>query len=495
MKKLFKKILGVFTLAALNAAAGQLPMQHAILVQNSGWMEPFFEDTNSKFKPLVAAVTSAVVARDEQVHLIAFSQATPENKSPDLLVSSRGPSDISPMLAGLKVAQKGPGKALADTDFREAVTGTIKGPFESRPGILWIFTNNKNSPNNDAQTAQRNQDFYKLLHLEPSITRTLAFALRMPVKGKLYEARGLMVYALAYGDSAAVALDRIVAESNLSKVLVRPSARLKPLDQDPVSISPEGVVKATGMTISLASDKRTLILDAASQDLMPRLELEAKLHNIFYPYEIKGATLTASLDSGGGAIPVLVSPADLNSLVPGIPQKVLVNLEMPTARVPSTWSLQALMAMGKQVMFPMTLEIRLNNQELILSQAFKQELRDLFPGDPISDVFTPPKDVQTSIARIPMLLRMQYPLTPVLIMMMLLLLSVGGLLGSAVMFGRTKRHEFNVNGVKRMVALKGFGRQTLRDPQGQIIGEVGALWGQPKVVEVAEGNTISIKKN
>lgn len=494
MKNILRNMVSIFALAAVNAAAGQHPMQHAILVQNSGWMEPFYADTNSQFKPLIAAVASVVVAKDEQVHTLAFSQSTPENKSPYLLASSRGTPDINAVLAGLQVAHKGPGKSLADTDFREAVTSTIKGPFESRPGILWIFTNNKNSPNNDAQTAQRNQDFYKLLHLEPSITRTLAFALRMPVKGKLYEARGLMVYALAYGDSAAKALDRIVAESKLSKVLVRPPARLKPLDQDSVRISPDGVVKATGMTISLAPDKRTLLLDGASQNLMPRLELAAQLHNIFYPYEIKGAKLTASLDSGGGAVPVSVSPSDLSRLVPGVAQKVLVNLEMPTARVPSTWSLQALTAMGKQVIFPMTLEIRLNNQELILSQAFTQELRDLFPGDPISDVFTPPKEVQTSTARIPIQLRMQYPLTPVLAMMGLIFLLLGSVLGMAVMFGRTRRLEFNVNGAKRMVALKGFGKQTLRDTQGQIIGEVGAFWGQPKVIQVADGNTISIKK-
>ena len=97
--------------------------------------------------------------------------------------------------------------------------------------MLWIFTNNKNSPNNDAQTRERNRDFYNLLHKEPSISKTLAFPLHMPVKGQLFEAQGLMVYALAYGEPAAKALDAIMAQGRLSKVLTKPPARLKPVDQ------------------------------------------------------------------------------------------------------------------------------------------------------------------------------------------------------------------------------------------------------------------------
>ena len=42
------------------------------------------------------------------------------------------------------------------------------------PGIIWIFTNNKNSPGNSPETAKRNREFYQLLHEEPSIVRASA---------------------------------------------------------------------------------------------------------------------------------------------------------------------------------------------------------------------------------------------------------------------------------------------------------------------------------
>jgi hypothetical protein len=204
------------------SAAG---VQQAFLVQNSGWMEPFYTDPASQFKPLIAAVAQSVTSANDPVYLMAFSQSSGTNVSPMLLEAGAGATGISGPLGSLVIAHKSPGGALADTDFKEAIVKTISGPFHSAPGIVWIFTNNKNSPGNDQATAARNLDFYKLLHLEPSITKTLVFPLRMPVKGKLYQAQGMMVYALAYGEPAAQALDQILKEGRLSQVLTRPPAR------------------------------------------------------------------------------------------------------------------------------------------------------------------------------------------------------------------------------------------------------------------------------
>ena len=90
-----------------------------------------------------------------------------------------------------------------EEDPAEAIASTIAGPFRAQPGILWIFTNNRNSPGNDPDTVKRNREFYDLVHVDPSITRSLAFPLKMPVEGAHYQATGLMVYALAYGEPAA----------------------------------------------------------------------------------------------------------------------------------------------------------------------------------------------------------------------------------------------------------------------------------------------------
>lgn len=466
------------------------PVQHAFLVQNSGWMEPFYVDPSSQLKPLVAAVASAAAAPDDTVFALSFSQTSGSNLSPQTLAESRGGADILRQLSTLGLARKGATQALADTDFQEAIAKTITGPFKSTPGILWIFTNNKNSPNNDTKTSERNRDFYRLLHLEPSITKTLVFPLKMPVQGKLYAATGLMVYALAYGQSAADALDRIMADGKLSKVLTTAPARLKPVDQEAVRIVPLAVKNAPNVKASLGSDQRTLVLDVQAEKLLPTITLQASLQNLFYPYVIRSAHVESYLVTGSQQIPIAVSPAQVSGLAPGASQPVDVQFSLPMAQVPSAWSMQAIMAMGKQITLPMVVEIGLSGQQLALSDGFSADLQALFPGDPISEVFTPPDSVRSSKARVPLLVRIQYPLLPVFLAMTLLLVLVGALTALGLMSGRSKRFELMANDVRRQVVMKPFSRLTIRSSDGDVLGEVRRGLGRPSVVSTVAGRSL-----
>lgn len=470
------------------SAAG---IQQAFLVQNSGWMEPFYADPASQLKPLVAAVAGAATSPDDTVFTLAFSQSSGGHASPQLLASSRGAADMARQLAPLDVARKGSG-ALADTDFKEAVTKTITGPFKAAPGIVWIFTNNKNSPNNDAQTAERNRDFYRLLHLEPSITKTLVFPLRMPVRGKLYAAQGLMVYALAYGQPAAAALDRIMAEGRLSRVLTTAPARLKPVDQNAARLLPERVMNAPNVRVSLASDNTTLVLDVDAADLVPSVTLQASLENLFYPYVIRQAKVQAALGLGAGRTPIAVAPAVIEGLEPGAKQSVQVSFTLPMAQVPSPWSAQALAAMGKQIQLPMVVEMALTDQQLVPSAAFTAQLRELFPGDPISEMFTPPDSVRASQTTVPLQVRIQYPLAPVLAMMGGVLLLVGAMVGGLILARSSKRYEVLVDGVRRSFVLKPFSTLPVVDGDGNPVGELKRGLGRPQVLRVAEGRSLSV---
>ncbi|MGO4808391.1 hypothetical protein AB4156_02175 [Cupriavidus sp. 2MCAB6] len=488
MKRFVVGVAAAILCCAVPARAAGV--QQAFLVQNSGWMEPFYADPASRLKPLVAAVAGAAASAEDKVYLLAFSQSTAGNASPALLSQGTGAADVARRLAPLAVARKGAGEALADTDFQEAVTKTITGPFKAAPGIIWIFTNNKNSPNNDAQTAERNRDFYRLLHLEPSITRTLAFPLKMPVQGKQYAAKGLMVYALAYGQPAADALGRIMAEGRLSKVLTRAPARLKPIDQDAVRIVPELVRNTPNVRASLGTDQRTIVLDVDAASLVPTVALQASLQNLFYPYVIRSAGVNATLGAGGQSVPVQVEPAAVKDLQPGASQPVQAQFALPMAQVPSPWSAQAMSAMGKQVLLPMTVEIGLAGQQLALSDGFAGEMRELFPGDPISEVFTPPESVRASVARVPLLVRIQYPLLPLLVAIGGLLALVLGAGALGLVSGRSKRYELLVDGVPRHVVLKPFARLVLKDDAGQPIGEVRRGLGKPQVRNAAEGHSL-----
>lgn len=476
------------SLVALPAVSAGI--QQAFLVQNSGWMEPFYTDPASQLKALVAAVAGAATSADDPVFTLAFSQSKGANVSPALIATGQGAANMSRDLEALTVARKGPGAALADTDFKEAISKTITGPFKAAPGIIWIFTNNKNSPNNDAQTSERNRDFYRLLHLEPSITKTLVFPLKMPVRGKQYAARGLMVYALAYGKSAAVALDRIMAEGRLTRVLTHAPARLKPVDQDAVRIVPEAVKNTPNVRTSLGADKRTLVLDVEATGLVPTVTLQAKLENLFYPYVIQRAGVEATLLGGPERTPVRVDPAVVQGLQPGATQPVEVSFTLPMVQVPSAWSPQALAAMGKQVLLPMMVEMRLKGQQLALSEGFSAELRELFPGDPISEVFTPPDSVRASLMRVPLLVRIQYPLMPVLMGGLLLL--VAGLVALGLASRSSKRYELVVDGNKRNVVLKPFANLAIKDGEGRLVGEIKRGLGRPQILSVVDGHSLSL---
>ncbi|WP_414440233.1 hypothetical protein [Burkholderia sp. 22PA0106] len=472
------------------AASAQAGIQQAFLVQNSGWMEPFYADPASQLKPLVNAVEQATTSADDTVSLLAFSQTAAGNVSPMLLGSYRGPTDLGPRLASLGVAHRG--AALADTDFREAVVKTITGPFHSAPGIIWIFTNNRNSPGNDPETAARNLDFYRLIHLEPSISKTLVFPLRMPVKGRLYQAEGLMVYALAYGDEASRALDAILRAGRLSSVLTKPPARLKPLDADGLRIVPAAIENSADVHPSLAADQRTLILDVDAGRLTPEVVMRASLQNLFYPYVIRQANVVATLAAPGRETSVTVTPAVIANLQPGQTQSVVARFSLPVEKVPSAWSPAALAAMGKQVLVPMTVGMTLTDQQLALADDFRASLQAEFPGDPISDIFAAPPGVTASRVQIPVVLRIQYPLLPVIVVVGLVLALLAALASLALLSGKTRRFPIVIDGISRHIVMKPFSRLELRNHDGVPAGTVRRGLGKPSIVSQADGHTLKL---
>ena len=485
-------LTGIMSAGLLLCPAHAAGVSQAFLVQNSGWMEPFYSDPKSSLKPLVAAVADAVTTPEDPVSLLAFSQSSADNLSPRMLGQGTGAGSLSQWLAPLGVARKGTGAALADTDFQEAITKTITGPLRSTSGIVWIFTNNRNSPGNDQATAARNRDFYRLLHMEPSIAKTLVFPLKMPVKGKQYEAQGLMVYALAYGEPASKALDGILRSGRLSKVLTRPPARLKPLDADAVRIVPESVKNNPEIQASIGADQRTLVLDVDAGKLAPTVTLKAALQNLFYPYVIRHAKVNAGLDARGRTLQVQVTPSDVEALQPGEHKAVDVQFQLPLESVPSAWSPQAIAAMGKKVLIPMTVTLGLAEQQLVLADQFKAELANLFPGDPISEIFAVPANVLTSEARVPVLLRVQYPLLPVIVTLGAVLAIVGALAGLALISGRSRRYAIVVDGMRRNIVLKPFSSLKVNNDIGQPVGLLKRGLSKPKVVAVEDGHTLSI---
>lgn len=466
MKKMV--LISLLSLSASLSYAGQ----HAFLVQNSGWMEPFYQDQNSQLKPLVHAVVQTVTQPNDTVAVSMFNQSNTVAQSPVVIYQGAGKQNISQQLSQQGIAKKSE-HAYADTDFKEAVLATITGPFAKKSGIIWIFTNNKNSPNNNEETAERNKEFYELVHLDPAINKVMAYPLKMPVQGQHFKASGLMVYALAYGEQAETELNHLVQSGQMEKVFTQQPALLKPLDKEPVQLIPTGVKNSSTIQASLASDQKTLVFNLEPKDIIPELKLTADLKNKFYPYNIAATRVEAKLRLANGMqAPIQISETDIR-LMTKDNTKLEFQVPIPSHLIVSPWSWEVFKAMGKAVTIPANIDVTLYEQKLSLSEDFKQNLQALFPGDPLSDVFVAPQSIQSSTATIPVQFRLQYPLWPVVIMIAGLLLAIVLSLLAFALGSKRKKYDVWVNGLKKQtIQLKPFSKISVYGEAGKEIAVV-----------------------
>jgi hypothetical protein len=462
----------------------------AFLVQNSGWMEPFYADPNSQLKPLVTAIVEAATQPGETFYVAAFNQTTADNESPRQVYPN--PENIPPRQAinGIELARKNKSGTLADTDFKEAVSKAILNQFQSQPGIIWIFTNNRNSPDNDQDTARRNAEFYQLLHNQRHINRTLVYPLAMPVRGKAYTAQGLMVYALAYGEPAEARLLELVADARLTQVLTAAPARLKPLDRESVRLTPKRILDSPKVNIRLADDQTTTILETEASEQQPGVTIQAEMENLFYPYRIESAQLSAQFLGENFQSTLQVTPETLGLLSPGAKQQVSVYFPIPLAQIPSVWSWTQLKRLGTQLSLPGRIRIELTQQRLALDPAFIQRLRSNFPNDPISDILTPPDEAQNSSVDIPLSIRVNYPVYPMVVYILSGLLLLAGLGWLLQRFTRPRPVVFRVDGAPRKLILKPWETLPIKSHTGEIIGEIKGGPLGPRVIRVALGHTI-----
>ncbi len=466
----------------------------AFLVQNSGWMEPFYVDRNSQFKPLVQALITAVAEPGDQIIVAAFNQSAGENRSPQIAYQGLESKQAAQSVTGIQPARKPGGVAYSDTDFKEAITSVIKGPAKAQPTVVWIITNNRNSPGNDQNTAARNRDFYELVHNEPSIISAFAYPLAMPVKGQLYSAKGLMIYALTYGESADAKLRGLMGRRAPAAVLTDRPARLKPLDRESMTFVPQGSEATQQVRVSLEPDRRTLALAVDASTTPQRVALQGAFRNDFYPYEILAGSISATMVAGDWSGELSVQPKTVTKAIPpGGDTQVAVELPLPSSQFPSVWSPSALLAMGTQVEIPAELRISLDQQRLRLSDEFLKRLGEVFPGDPLPDVFRPPERIAASVATLPVRFSLAYPLYPLIVVGISFLALVAAVLVSVAAFTREKRFEVLVNGQLRRVAVRPFASVEIKLPDGATAGTLKRGLGAPQVISVTQGHQVRVK--
>ncbi|QOY93787.1 hypothetical protein IM543_19960 [Massilia sp. UMI-21] len=486
----------VAALALLAAAGGASAIPHVFLVQNSGWMEPFYSDPNSRFKPLVGALAGAVVQPGDALVLAAFNQSLPGAPSPRALASFKAGEKsvrgrVDAALAGLETARKPGGGALADTDLGEAVGAAISTALGGKPGIVWLVTNNRNSPNNDQATALRNREFYALIHRGAAIDKVVAFPLRMPVQGRHYGANGLMIYAFAIGSEGSRALDGLLASGRIATVITEQPARLKPLDRDTVRLAPVQVEDAPGVAFSQAPGG-ALRADVDPDARTPRARIRWNLENATYPYTITSATLAARSMLAGEDRKIELAGSRIENLAPGKPLPLGSTMQLPVARLPDKWSMQALKSAGSAYVLPGRIELHLADQRLELSQDFRRRMAALFPGDPLPEIFTPPASVQASTAVLPLEVRVHYGMGPLAALggLAAALLAAGGALAWA--YGRPRVAQLTVEDELRTMRARPGTTQPVYDKAGAQVATLKTTLFGHQLTDLREGAQVRL---
>jgi hypothetical protein len=491
----------VLCVAGVLCATPAWAVPQVVLVQNSGWMEPFYSDPQSPFKPLVTALAGAVAQPGDALVLAAFNQSQPGAPSPRALLSEQADAasvgqHVGRALAGLQTATKPGGAALADTDLGEAVDAAVNRVLKGQAGIVWLVTNNRNSPNNDQATAARNREFYALIHRGAAIHTALAFPLRMPVTGRHYRANGLMIYAFAVGDGGALALDALLASGRVGRVITEPPARLKPLDRNTVRLVPRQVENgsndgSSGVAFSMDAGGR-LRADVAPDARSPNARILWQLENTIYPYTIASASLTARSLLGGENRPIALARHDIARLAPGKPEPLASTLQLPVAQLPGKWSLAALQSAGSAWVLPGRIELRLQDQRLEVSQAFRARMAALFPGDPLPEIFTPPADIQASTAVLPLEVSVHYGAGPLMALIGAVLALAAAGAGAAWAYGRPRRVQLTVEDELRTMHARAGATQPIYDKAGREVARLKTTLFGHRLVDLREGAQVRL---
>jgi hypothetical protein len=456
-------------------------------------MEPFYVDPKSPFVPLVQALVNRIGDSSNNISLASFSQTVPQFVQSPQLLKSGVAKEVATVVPTIRIQAKSadPNK-WADTDFKEAlstVTAALPTINDQKEGIVWLITNNKNSPNNDANTLKRNIEYYDFLHKTPEFKRILAWPLKMPeqLRGKLYSASGLMIYAFAHGDQSDALLQRM-ASSTIKSLLNEPPARLKPQNADAVLFVPtkptDGTQKNTH-SVTLALDGRTILMSVDAAQYSQTATLHGKFINAFNLYDIQTATLNANY----GGISLQVAPNQLKDLRAGASSPV-VSFSINIPPLKSAWSPEILTK--PSATYSGQLEVNLQ-QELVPSLQYQTRFKEIFPGDPLPDIFKPAQSSTTSTTKLPMRITIQYPAWPLAVLGGLGFALLAGIVGLWLYARQEKRFNITVDGSSRSMLIKAFQTVAVRGDNGQVIAQLKRGFGTLQTLSVAENHHVTVR--
>jgi len=197
-----------------------------------------------------------------------------------------------------------------------------------------------------------------------------------------------------------------------------------------------------------------------------------------------------NLDMPGEALQSSISLDRLTDLEPGArSSEAAISLQLPP--LPSQWSSEVILSSGYQRAG--TIEVRLSEQQLRISQDFIAKMNELFPGDALPDVFIPSSEASTSSTVLPIVLRISYPLGPVLLLFgLFLLLLIAALVGKSMIAGK-KAVTVTVEGVAQHYPLKPFSSANVYDAQQNKVATIKRGLFGVKLLDKAPDTAVRLK--
>lgn len=349
---------------------------YVFLIQNSGWMEPFFSDSRAeKFDRTVTGFVERIAPPRAHIVIASFNREgdVAGETSPQIVYDGTSGPEADQAVASIQVAHRA-GALLANSDYREALVHTVRRILNAQPGLVFMITNNKSAPvgaehRDDTAVAARTEAFNDLLKSNDALSRVVAWPFPLKVSSRRFQENGLVIYGVAYGDAG----DALKERSEIREVrewLGDPPVRLKPLGLDPLVMT---LTPGTSRDVRWYADNTGRIYIDGISNGGAGINISGALTNVHYPYVIRNAQLIASWDTTAGVAQVTtqVNPRAISDLQPfASVQGVSVVLHVVSA--------QRQKLLDDHRYLPGVLSIRLAGLKLGLAPAYVSKMQDMF---------------------------------------------------------------------------------------------------------------------
>lgn len=500
----------VVALAPLPAEAGA---GQVYLVQASGWMDGYLNNTAGAFRRRIARFVELTRQEGWPIAVASFdshAEATrrADGCSPHFRFPTDGcteTADLAPWSAagvaraidGITIPLNETG-GLANAFLEEALLRTRIIELGDAPeGIVWIVTNNKNAPIGTMAPREvfaSSAAFMKKLRNgwdDLGASGVVALPVEMTAQSAAFPQFGLdhgfMIYGVAFGEIGLKLLRHVVEQPALIAEFGR-SFRIRPLESEALRLSIRPQQVEGGVDVEVDGDQDVYVTGAEVGRSVP-LRLEASLENTIYPYVVRKAALHLSWlpdeTAREATLGATIDPPVVEGIAPGEARQITVSLDFSAVRPEGVSSLksEAFVSSGR-------LKLDVADIEIDRDPEAVRRLRRVFLGEAASGVAPAAEDLvipeiflegrRLAHADGVLPLRFQanaYPVEAILRLLAAIFAFAAGALAVAH-FARRRPQFVVLDGQRVKLNLRPFERTTYTAASGRTYAVTGGLFGE-----------------